>query len=369
MSVRDYILANVGVGDTMKNININLDIFDRVNAKDKAFLSRQLSTMINSGLPLDRAVAILAAQTRKKILKDTLNEINKDLESGEKFSTAISRHPKVFDRVYVNMVISGEAVGKLSEVLTHLADELEKNNSFNSKIQSALVYPIFIIVVMIVIVFIMMTKVIPQLTEIFKESKAELPWATKVLISISSYMISYWWVVLLILIAIVAGIYIFLKTEAGEYLFSKIQIKFPTGIGKDIYMARFARTLSMLLSSGTPIIDAVRITADVMNNKIYKKSLENLAVQLERGIPMSVPLEKDQYFPLVVPQMVMVGEQTGRLDEILNNLANYYEEQGSEKIKGITSLFEPALIVIIGVGVAFIVFSILMPIYQIVQLQ
>lgn len=353
----------------MKNININIDLFDRVNAKDKAFLSRQLAIMISSGLPLDRAVAILAAQSRKKILKNTLQEINKDLESGERFSSAIGRHPKVFDKVYVNMVVSGEAVGKLSEVLSHLADELEKNNDFNSKITSAIIYPIFIVVVMIIIMFVMMTKVIPQLTEIFKESNAQLPWTTKILISISGFLVSYWWVALIIFVVLILGIYLFLKTEAGGYLYNKIQINLPTGIGRDVYMARFARTLSMLLASGTPIIDAVRITSDVMNNRIYKKSLGNLAVQLERGIPMSVPLEKDPYFPLVVPQMVMVGEQTGRLDEILNHLANYYENQSSDKIKGLTSLFEPVLIVIIGLGVGFIVFSILMPIYQIVQLQ
>jgi len=353
----------------MKSININFDFFDRVGVKDKAFLSRQLSTMISSGLPLDRAVAVLSAQTKRKVLKDTLERINKDLESGDKFSTAISRHPKVFDKVYVNMVVSGEAVGKLAEVLTHLADKLEGEQKFNSIIQGAIVYPVFIMVVMIVIVFLMMTKVIPQISEIFKESKVDLPWTTNILIGASNFVMNYWWILLIGSVGLVIFVYMFIKTETGGYFVNKIQLNLPGGIGKDVYMARFASTLGMLLQAGTPIIDAVKITADVMNNRIYKNSLANVANQLERGIPMSVPLEKDPYFPLVIPQMIMVGEQTGRLDEILNNLANYYENESDYKIKGITSLFEPALIVLIGIGVGFIVFSILMPIYQIVQLQ
>jgi type II secretory pathway component PulF len=161
----------------------------------------------------------------------------------------------------------------------------------------------------------------------------------------------------------------FLYTDAGKLLLNRIQINLPGGVGKDVYMARFANTLGMLLQSGTPIIDAVKITGDVMNNVIYKKSLENIALQLERGIPMSVPLEKDENFPLVIPQMVLVGEQTGRLDQVLDNLAKYYQTQSEDKIKGISTLFEPVLIVIIGLGVGFIVFAIIMPIYQVVQLQ
>lgn len=351
------------------NLNINLDFLDRVTTKDKAFLSRQLATMISSGLPIDRAINVLAAQTKKKIIRETLEQIDKDLEGGQSFSAAISHHPKVFDKVYVNIVVSGEAVGKLAEVLTHLADQIETQSNFNGKIQGALVYPIFIVVVMIAIMILMMVKVIPQISEIFKESGANLPWTTQVLISISNSMMNYWWIIIIVFSALIVGIRLFFVSKPGQYLYNKVQIMLPGGIGKDVYMSRFSRTLGMLVQSGTPIIDAVRITADVMNNQIYKKSLENIASQLERGIPMSVPLEKDPYFPLVVPQMVLVGEQTGKLDQVLNNLADYYENETSDKIKGLTSLFEPALIVIIGLGVGFIVFSILMPIYQIVQLQ
>ena len=351
------------------NLNTSIEIFSRASAKDKAFLSRQLATMLSSGLPIDRSVAILAAQTRKKILKDALTQINQDLSSGQSFSAAIRKHPKIFDKVYVSIVVSGEAVGKLADVLTHLADQLEKNSDFNSKITGAIMYPAFVFVVMIGIAFYMMTKVIPQISAIFSESNAKLPWATNFLISMSNFLVVYWWLVVIFLVAIVAGIIMFLYTDAGKLLLNRIQINLPGGVGKDVYMARFANTLGMLLQSGTPIIDAVKITGDVMNNVIYKKSLENIALQLERGIPMSVPLEKDENFPLVIPQMVLVGEQTGRLDQVLDNLAKYYQTQSEDKIKGISTLFEPVLIVIIGLGVGFIVFAIIMPIYQVVQLQ
>ena len=351
------------------NLNFNINLFDRVTIKDKAFLSRQLATMITSGLPLDRAISILAAQTRKPIMKKTLDEINKDLESGQSFSAAISRHPKVFDKVYVNVVVSGEAVGKLAEVLTHLANQLEESNKFNSKVQGALLYPIFIVIVMIAIMIIMLITVIPEISKVFLESGAQLPWTTQLLIVSSKAIINYWWIFIVVIVGLIVAVKVFLSTSTGKYLYNKIQVNLPYDIGKDVYMSRFTSTLGMLTQAGTPIIDAVKITAGVMNNIIYKKSLENIANQLERGIPMSVPLEKDPSFPLVVPQMVMVGEQTGKLDQILLNLADYYEEQADDRIKGLTSLFEPALIVLIGIGVAFVVFSILMPIYGIVQLQ
>src|SRR3990167_158200 len=320
-------------------MNLNFDLFDRVTVKDRAFLSRQLATMLSSGLSIDRAIILIAAQSKKNIIKTTLEEIDKDLQAGQSFSSAISRHPKVFDKVYVNVVVSGEAVGKLAEVLTHLSDQLESEDKFRGKIQGAMVYPIFIVLVMIAIMTLMMIKVIPEIAKIFKEAGAELPWTTKILIFVSQGIIDYWWIVIIAIIGIFIGLKIFLATDYGKLLINMIQINLPWGLGKDVYMARFNRTLGMLTSSGTPIIDAVKITADVMNNKIYKTSLENIASQLERGIPMSVPLEKDPHFPLVVPQMVMVGEQTGRIDQVLNNLANYYENQTDDKIKNLTALF------------------------------
>jgi len=348
---------------------MEISFLRRVSLKEKAFLARQLATMLASGLTLDKALSIIISQTRNILLKETLEEVIKDLESGLKFSAAIIKHPKVFDQVFVNVVISGEAVGRLSEVLSRLANQLDKQENFLSKIKSALLYPIFIVIAMIAVLILMMVKVIPELKAIFAEAGVQLPWSTRLLIRISDSLVDYWWIYLLALGAFIFLFKIALKTELVQYWIAKLMIKMPGGLGRDIYMARFSRTLGMLVSAGTPIIEAINITAEVMNNKIYEEQLKKTASQVEKGVPLSVPIEKAGIFPLLIPQMISVGEQTGRLDETLEKLANYYEGESDAKIKGLSSLFEPVLIVLIGLAVGFLVFSILVPIYQIAQLQ
>lgn len=348
---------------------MTISFLQRVSLKEKAFLARQLATMLASGLTLDKSLTILLAQTKNFTLNKTLEAVIKDIEAGSPFSVAIAKYPKVFDRVFVNVVISGEAVGRLSDVLNRLAGQLEKQNSFLSKIRGAMLYPIFIVLAMIAVAILMMVKVVPELKGIFEEAGAELPWATKILIAISDSLAGFWWLYILILIGLIITIHFYLKTDQAKYLISKLEINAPGGIGKDIYMARFTRTLGMLISSGTPIIEALNITAEVINNKIYEERIKQAASQVEKGVPLSVPIEKSRIFPVIVPQMISVGEQTGKLDETLQKLADYYEEESDDKIKGLSSLFEPLVIVIIGLGVAFLVFSILLPIYQIAQIQ
>ncbi len=353
----------------MKNFDINLKFLQKVTVKEKAFMARQLATMLASGLTLEKALQVISNQTKNPLLKQTIEGVKADLEAGSTFSSAISKYPKVFDKVFVNIVISGEAVGRLAEVLDRLAGQIEAQSDFISKIKGALLYPAFILIAMIIIAIIMMIKVVPELQSVFAETGAQLPWTTQALISLSDSMINFWWVYLLVLILIVLGVRYFLKTDMGQYWLSKIEIGIPGGLGKDIYMARFTRTLGMLVGSGTPILEALNITADAMNNKIYAEKLKSAASQVERGVPLSVPIENSGVFPLIVPQMIAVGEQTGKLDESLEQLAKYYEEESSDQIKNLSSLFEPVLIVIIGLGVAFLVFSILLPIYQVAQLQ
>jgi len=350
-------------------MDINLPFLNRVSLKEKAFLARQLATMIASGLTLDKSLNILIEQTKNPTLKKTLESVIKDIEAGSPFSVAIAKYPRVFDKVFVNVVISGEAVGRLADVLDRLAGQLEKQNSFISKMKGALLYPIFIVIAMIAIAIIMMVKVVPELKNIFAEAGAQLPWSTKVLIAISDSLANFWYIYLLALIGIIIGVYYGLKTDWVKKLVSKVEIDAPGGIGRDVYMARFARTLGMLVTSGTPIIEALNITAEVMNNVVYEEKIKQAASQVEKGVPLSVPIEKAKIFPVIVPQMISVGEQTGKLDETLQKLADYYEEEADDKIKSLSSLFEPVIIVIIGLGVAFLVFSILLPIYQIAQIQ
>ena len=353
-----------------KNIfNIELDFLNKVSMKDKAFLARQLATMLESGLPIDRAMEIFIDQTKNKKLKNCLQKVLVDVKAGLPLSQAMKKYPNIFDQVYINIIISGEAVGRLAETLLKLAENLEKQDSFSGKVKSALYYPAFMIVMIIFIVIIMMIYVIPPLKDIFSDFGAQLPWTTRTLLGMSDFMVKYWWIVLLIFAGIVAGIYYYLQTDDGKHRFARMEINFPTGIGRYIYMTRFCSTLSMLLHAGTPIIKALDITSYVMSNIVYFEVLQSTERQMERGIPLSEVIKESKYFDTMVPQMIKVGEETGKVDQTLDNLARYYEEQSNQIVKRVNALIEPILIVLIGAGVALIVFAIIMPIYQLVQLQ
>jgi len=347
----------------------NIPIFNRVGGRDKAFLARQLATMVTSGLPLDRGITVLLTQTKKPVLKAALEGILKDLQSGAAFSTALAKHPEVFDEIFVSVVISGETVGKLGEVLDQLAIQLEKQNSFAGKVRGALLYPAFIVVAMLVVGAITMTRIVPQLESIFDEAHAKLPFATQALIWISNFLLNDWVIVLVVIaVAVVGGRYFF-TSKVGRRLVDQLVIRLPYEQGLDLYMARFSRTLGMLMQAGTPIIKALDVTGEVINNSLYRDELILLRQQIERGIPLSVPLSESKLFPIIATQMVLVGEQTGKLDEVLLKMAEYYEDQSEEKIKNVSSLIEPVIIVIIGIAVGFMVYSILVPIYNIAQLQ
>lgn len=346
-------------------------IFNRVPLKEKVFLTRQLSTMLGSGLAIDQAIRVMYSQTKNKTLKKAFAFIVKDLEAGNSLSFALSRHPNIFDPVFIAIVRSGESTGKMDKVLDQLADRLELSQDFNSKIRSVLMYPAFVLVVMIAIIILMMVYVVPQIKSIFEESGADLPWSTKLIIAMSNFTIHYWWVEVIIAGVLIIGGFYYFRSDKGGSLWDRMKISIPvvSNLFKMIYMARFCRTLSMLIQSGVPIIETLAITAEVISNRLYTRSLRNVAAQVEKGTPMSVPLAKDPNFPPTVTQMILVGEQTGKMEQVLNKLADFYEKETDTMIKGLSGLIEPALMVIMGIGVGFIVYSILFPIYSIAQLN
>lgn len=343
----------------------------KVSLKDKAMLARQLSTMINAGLPLVQSLSILVKQAQNKRMHEVLSSMLHDIEAGYSFSTALSKYPDVFNRIFVNAVRAGEATGKLEEVLLQLADTLEKDQNLSAKIKGALFYPAFILIAMIGVATFMMIKVIPTLTGIFKEAGADLPVATRMLIWTSDFMIQRWYMVIIIVVAAVVLIRAFVQTPQGMLFMSKVQLKMPIfkTMSLQSIMARFARLLGMLSSSGVPLVEAIRIVAESIPNKIIRRDIEEIAAEVERGVPMSVPISKNPNFPILVGQMVAVGEQTGKMSEVLEKLANFFESETEERVKGISSLIEPVIMIIIGIGVAGLVFAILIPIYQISQIQ
>jgi type IV pilus assembly protein PilC len=343
----------------------------RVSLHDKAVFSVQLSTMISAGLSLPKSVNIIAAQTDNQYLKSIFYNINRDLEEGLNFSSSLAKYPDVFDELYVNIVRSGESTGNLETVLARISDKLDSDQSLSSKLWSSLAYPIFIIVALIAVGWLLLVKIVPQIESIFKDANADLPWATSFLISTSHFLSSYWWLVIIIILLLYFFLRYYLGTKQGREAYAKFQLNIPgfKKVTSDIYMARFCRTIEMLFESGVPLLESINTAANVMVNDFYKDSLRRISKEVQKGVSFSVELSKDSLYPPLVGQMLAVGEQTGKSAEVMDKLAKFYEEEAENAIRGVYSLVEPLAMVLVGIGVGILVFAILVPIYQIALLQ
>jgi type IV pilus assembly protein PilC len=351
---------------------LKINIFNYISVRDKAVFARQTATMLTAGFPLLQAMSVIVLQTPNEKFKETINAIIKDLEDGHPFSVALAKHPKFFSDVYINLVRSGEATGKLPKVMEEIATDIEKQAALNSKIRGAMYYPIFVFVALIGIASLMMVKVIPQLKTIFEEAGARLPWTTRAVIWTSDFLINYWWAVIIGLVLIIILLRLYLRTKSGRKNYDRLKIKIPLTkeLTKNIYMERFARTFSLLAFAGVPILETIKISAKVIGNALYEEQLDIAYKEVEKGVPLSAPLSKvPKLFPPMVSQMVAVGEKTGKLESILRSLSDYYQDEVDRQIKALASLIEPILIIIIGVGVGIMVFSVIVPIYQLAQLN
>jgi type II secretory pathway component PulF len=349
---------------------LDFSMLRRVSIRDKAIFSRQLSTMLSSGFPILQSLSVIILQTENETFKTAIGQMISELEEGHSFSSALSKHPKIFSQVFVNVVRAGETSGKLAEVLLKLADTTEKDYDFSNKVRGALLYPLFLVGAMIVIGVIMMVKVIPSLESVFTESGATLPWTTRAIVAISHFIIGYWYVLIILILGIIVFCYFYFRTEQGKRQWDLFKLRVPVfnGLIKTIYMTRFASTLGLLVKSGIPILEAIRISADAMNHSIYEDELKQVRVEVEKGISISAAMSKSSYFLPMVSQMIGVGEKTGNLDEVLESLAKFYTNESDTQIKSLVSLIEPVLIIIIGIGIAIMVFSIIVPIYNLAQL-
>lgn len=339
----------------------------RVSAKDKSMFARQTATMIEAGLTLSQSIRLMIRQMKKGKFRSCLENVLNDLQDGFAFSSALAKFPDIFDPIFINVIRSGEATGKLEVVMGQLATNTEKSVKLSGKIKGALMYPAFIMCAMVGALVLMMTMVVPNLISVFDGSGKELPASTKLMIALSHLFTNYWYLLIVGVFAAVVGIRYFFRTTTGIWISSKYTLKMPV-VGRIVEqnnMGRFGRLLGMLLSSGVPLLEALHLMEDSFTNVIYRGGIEDVSKQVERGVPMSVPISQNSYFPTMVAQMVAVGEQTGKMDEVMNRLADYYESEVESKMSGISSLIEPVIIVILGVGVAWLVTAILLPIYQI----
>ncbi len=342
-----------------------LGINRKVSQSDLANFTRQLSTMLNAGLPLTDALEILESQSPGALGK-VLRQVLSDVQGGSSFGKALSHHPQVFDRVYVSLIRSGEAAGSLDKVLSRLADNLEKKREFNSKVRGALIYPAIVIAAMGLVAGVMIVVVIPKLSVLYESFNAQLPFTTRVLIGMSDFLVKFWWLLGIGVIGLVNLISWFRKTPSGGYLWDQMILKLPVwgSLQKDVVLTNFSYTLSMLLEAGVSLLTALEISAQTAGNVVFRNSVKAVADQVEKGVPMSVAMEMDEAFPSILPQMVSIGEETGKIDEVLAKLARFFEVEAEQKVKNLTTAIEPLIMIVLGVGVGFLVISIIMPIYN-----
>ena len=345
-------------------------IFNRVTVDDIHALTRQLATLLNAGIPLVATLDALMEQSNSPPLKKIIAQIKESVNEGNSLTASLSRHPKLFSNIYINMVRAGEASGSLDVVLERLADFGEQQQALKGRFQAALVYPIFMAIVGAGVLFFLLSFVVPNLTRIFTEMKQVLPLPTTILIWFSDFMRSYWWVIVAIFVAIIVGIKEAIKKPKGRYIWDTLKLRSPVigQINRKIALSRFGRTLGSLLQSGVPLITSLQIVRNLVNNVLIGDVIDEAMEDIQAGKSLNLALSRSLWFPPVFRQMVSVGEQSGDLEGMLHKVADAYDREVETRITGMTSLIEPIMILLMAVIVGFIVISILLPIFEMNQM-
>lgn len=365
VSVEEVRGFSLGSGFSMDKVNVFLS---RVKQDELVMLTRNLGAMLAAGLALSRAISVIGRQSKNPKLKAVTKDLEDRINSGEQFFEALARHPKVFDNLYISMVRAGEESGQLSETLQTLSVQMERSSNLKKKIKGAMIYPSIVITVMIGIGVLMMIFVMPSITKTFVDMGVDLPMTTKILIATSDFMSNNPVLVLGGLIGSIAGFLYSLRTNWGKRIFHWVIIRLPI-IGtmvKETNAARTARTLSSLLGSGVDVILSLNITEDVLQNVYYKPILADAAQRVEKGTPLSKAfIEREDLYPILVGEMILVGEETGQISGMLKQLADFYENEVEQKTKDLSTIIEPILMVVIGGTVGFFALAMIAPIYSI----
>lgn len=354
---------------TLKKRGGFLDILSfgsKINNSDIVFFTGQLSSMLVSGLTLMQALNILKTQVEKPEMFLMLDGIIRDIEDGKTFSQAIQKYPAVFTPIYISLIKTAENSGLLDKVLLRLADNLEKQQKLKGTIKSALMYPAIVITGMIGIVIIMMIFVIPQLTALYGNLGVDLPLPTLIIITLSDFTTTFWPLVIGLLVLLVFAYKRWKKTEAGLLILDSLVLKLPVfgKLNNEVILTEFTRTLGLLVGSGTLVVDAFHESAGVTGNVLYKNAIAGISRRVEKGVSIGDAMLAYPLFPQIVIQMVKIGEETGKLDESLLKVSEYYEREVDQTVKTLTTAMEPIIMIILGIGVAFLVISIIMPIYS-----
>ncbi len=362
-------LAIVSIAPKPKGFfdKFNIEVLTGVKTKDLVIFFRQLALMVESSMPVVRSLRIIVRQTSNKYLKSVISSIADEVDGGAKLSQAMGGHPRVFSEFYTNVIASGETSGRLSEVMNYLADQQEKDYDLRAKVKNAMIYPSVIIVGLLIVGFVMITFVIPQLTEMLEKSGTELPILTKILIAISNFLNNFWWLVILAVLALVVGVTVAIKkTEAGRRIFDLWSIRMPLigSIFRNIYLVRITRNLATLFQGGVPAAKALETAEKVVGNRVFEEVLQKTVREVREGSSISDSLVASKDIPPLVSQIINVGEETGKLELVLEKLTNFYSREIDNQVSNLTVLIEPIVIVILGVAVGGFVAAIFLPLWQ-----
>lgn len=365
---RGFVITTIKPADQAGGVlGSELTFFQRVKNKDVVILSRQMATLFTAQVSALRIFKLLAAEAENKALRVKLFEISEDIQGGSTISSALSKHPKVFSSFYVNMVKAGEESGKLDETFQFLADYLDRNYEVTSKVKNALIYPAFVIFTFVAVMSLMLTVVIPKISSIIIDSGQEVPVYTKIVIAISNLLVNFG---PFILVGLVIGgflAYQYSQTESGKAAFSRTRIDFPYigDLYRKLYLSRIADNLNTMLASGIPMIKALDLTANVVDNRIYEEIMRQTLESVKSGSALSDAIGKYPEIPGILVQMIRVGEETGELGNILKTLSRFYQREVMNAVDTLVDLIEPVMIVLLGLGVGFLLASVLIPIYNI----
>ena len=345
------------------------ELFITVKTKDMVIFTNQLATMIGSGLTLTSSLNVLTQQIENKKLRKVIEKVRDDVEGGNSFSGALEKHPRIFSSLFVNMVHAGETGGALEEILRRLATFAEQAEDLKANVKTAMTYPILILFVAVGVITFLVTGILPKFENIFLSSNVPLPMPTVLLLTISRFIRTKWYMILFVAALVVIGVYLYNRTKEGRFNLDAIKLKLPIfgSLLRKVAIARFARTLGTLISSGVPILQSLRIVQATVGNSVIASVIDNVCESVNKGESIAGPLQEGKVFPVMVGQMVAVGEEAGTLDEVLNKIADFYDKEVGFAVKALSSVIEPVLIFFVGGLVGLVALALFLPMFNMIQ--
>lgn len=359
------------IAEKKEGLTFSFGFRKKVKLKDLTVFSRQFATMINSGVSITRALAILAEQTQNPTLAEVIKQLRKDVEAGLSLSEALAKQSKIFPPIFINMVRAGEAGGVLDEVLQRLAEHFERDAAIKGRVKSALTYPVAVLMFSLLIATAMIVFIVPTFMNMFESLGGDLPAATQMLVNLSNFIRGRWYLIIGTIIGLVYAYRAINRTERGKFILDSIKLKMPIlgNLIKKMSISKFSRTFSTLVASGVPILQALDIVADTAGNEVVAKAIREARASIKEGESISKPLSKTTVFPPMVVQMISVGEETGALDTMLKKIADFYDEEVSATVDSLTSLLEPILMIFLGLIIGGIVISLYLPMFSIIAVM